>query len=287
MKEFNFFMKIKITSDSTCDLPQELIEKHAIDILPLYVTVEGKSYRDGVNIQAAEMLTMTETSGGTPKTAANNVQDYLDAFKAARKDHDAVIHFTISSSMSACYQNACLAAGELENIYVIDSANLSTGQGLLVLDACEMAEAGMEPEAIVAEIEARKEKVDASFVVDTLEYLRRGGRCSALAAMGANLLRLHPSIYVKDGAMIVGKKFRGSMKTCLTDYVKDRLSEADSVDPRRVFITDSGVTEEIRQTVEETVRSLVPFVEVIHSQAGCTVSCHCGRGTLGILFFRK
>lgn len=280
-------MKIKITSDSTCDLPQELIEKYAIGILPLCVTVEGKTYRDGVDIQAAEMLAMTEASGGTPKTAANNIQDYLDVFTAALQENDAVIHFTISSSMSACYQNACLAAEELENVYVIDSANLSTGQGHLVLDACEMAEAGVEPAAIAAELEERKKKVDASFVVDTLEYLRRGGRCSALAAMGANLLKLHPCISVKDGAMGVGKKYRGNMKTCLTEYVKDRLAEPDTVDTRRIFITDSGISEEIRQLVEETVLSILPFEEVIHSQAGCTVSCHCGPGTLGILFFRK
>jgi len=280
-------MKIKITSDSTCDLPQELIEKYAIGLLPLCVTVEGKTYRDGVDIQANEMLAMTEASGGTPKTAANNIQDYLDVFIEELKEHDAIIHFTISASMSGCYQNACLAAEELENVYVIDSANLSTGQGHLVLDACEMVAAGMEPAAIVAEIEARKEKVDASFVVDTLEYLRRGGRCTALAAMGANLLRLHPCISVKDGAMGVGKKYRGNMKTCLTEYVKDRLAETDTVDPRRVFITDSGVSEEIRQMVEDVALSIVPFEEVIHSQAGCTVSCHCGPGTLGILFFRK
>ena len=280
-------MKIKITSDSTCDLPQELIEKYAIRLLPLYITVDGKTYRDGVDIRAAEMLAMTEKNGGTPKTAANNIQDYLDLFAAALKDYDAVIHFTISASMSACYQNACLAAEEFENVYVIDSANLSTGQGHLVLDACEMAEAGVDAETIVAEIEARKEKVDTSFVVDTLEYLRRGGRCSALAAMGANLLKLHPCISVKDGAMGVGKKYRGNMKTCLTEYVKDRLAEPDTVDTRRIFITDSGVSEEIRQLVEDTVLSIVPFETVIHSQAGCTVSCHCGPGTLGVLFFRK
>ncbi len=280
-------MNIKIISDSTCDLPRELVEKYNIGILPLNVTVDGQTYRDGVDIQAAEMLAMTEASGSTPKTAACNIQDYLDLFSEALRDHDAVIHFNISSSMSACYQNAHLAAEELENVYVIDSANLSTGQGHLVLDACELAASGMDAAAIRDEIEARKAKVDASFVVDTLEYLRRGGRCTALAAMGANLLRLHPCISVKDGAMGVGKKYRGSMKTCLVDYVKDRLAEPDTVDTRRVFITDSGISDEIRRLVEETVLSLVPFEEVIHSQAGCTVSCHCGPGTLGVLFFRK
>ena len=280
-------MRIKITSDSTCDLPQKLVEKYNIGILPLCVTVGEKTYRDSVDITADEMLAMTEKSGITPKTAANNIQDYIDVFSEARKEYDAVIHFNISASMSACHQNAKLAAAEVEDVYVIDSANLSTGQGHLVLDACRMAAEGMEPAVIVEELERRKEKVDASFVVDTLEYLRRGGRCTALAAMGANLLRLHPCISVKDGAMGVGKKYRGSMKNCLVEYVKDKLADTDTVDPRRVFITDSGVDEEIRDLVEETVLSIVPFAEVIRSRAGCTVSCHCGPGTLGILFFRK
>lgn len=280
-------MMIKITSDSTCDLPQELIEKYNIGILPLCVTVGEKTYRDSIDITADEMLAMTEKSGITPKTAANNIQDYMDAFGEALKEYDAVIHFNISASMSACHQNAKLAAAEFENVYVVDSANLSAGQGHLVLDACLMAAQGMEASAIAEELDSRKTKVDASFVVDTLEYLRRGGRCTALAAMGANLLRLHPCISVKDGAMGVGKKYRGNMKACLVEYVKDKLAEPDTVDPRRVFITDSGVDEEIRQIVEETVLSIVPFEEVIHSRAGCTVSCHCGPGTLGILFFRK
>lgn len=280
-------MNIKITSDSTCDLPQELIKKYNIGIMPLYVTVENKTYRDGVDMKAADMLQITEATGSTPKTAAGNIQDYLDLFSAALKDHDAVIHFNISSSMSVTHQNACLAAEELGNVYVIDSANLSTGQGHLVLDACLMAAEGMEPAAIADELNTRKKKVDASFVLTTLEYLHRGGRCTALAAMGANLLRLHPCISVKDGAMGVGKKYRGNMKTCLLEYVKDKLADPETIDPRRIFITDSGIDEEIRQAVHEAVMAIVPFEEVIHSRAGCTVSCHCGPGTLGILFYRK
>ena len=280
-------MKIKITSDSTCDLPQELIEKHNITILPLYVTVGETTYRDGVDITAAKMLEMTEKTSIIPKTAANNIQDYLDLFGAALAEYDAVIHFSISASMSSCYRNAVLAAEELEGVYVFDSENLSTGQGHLVLDACRMAEEGMAPADIIAELERLRPRVDASFVVDKLEYLHRGGRCTALAAMGANLLRLHPCISVAAGAMGVGKKYRGQMQSCLVEYVKDRLADAEGIDPRRLFITDSGVSEEIRQAVEEAALALVPFEEVIHSQAGCTISCHCGPGTLGILFYRK
>lgn len=279
-------MSVKIITDSISDLPQELIEKYNITVLPLYVTVGDTTYRDGVDMTADKMLSMTE-SGGTPKTAALNIQDYLDAFSEALLEADEVVHFCISSSMSACYQNACLAAEELGHIEVIDSANLSTGTGHLVLDACIMARQGMSAAAIAEKINQMKTKVDASFVLTTLEYLRRGGRCTALAAMGANLLRLHPCISVKDGAMGVGKKYRGSMKNCLLEYVKDKLTDPETVDPRRIFITDSGIDEDIRQAVREAVLEIVPFDEVIHSRAGCTVSCHCGPGTLGILFYRK
>ena len=279
-------MRVKIITDSISDLPKELIEKYNITVLPLYVTVGETTYRDGVDITADEMLAMTE-NGGTPKTAAVNMQDYLDAFSEALLEADEVVHFCISASMSACYQNACFAAEELGHIHVIDTENLSTGAGHLVLDACLLAQEGKSAGEIAAIINEKKKKVDASFVLTTLEYLRRGGRCSSLAAMGANLLRLHPCISVKDGAMGVGKKYRGNMKACLLEYVKDKLADPETIDPRRIFITDSGIDEEIRQAVREAVLELVPFEEVHHSRAGCTVSCHCGPGTLGILFYRK
>ncbi len=280
-------MKIKITADSTCDLTRELIERHDITITPLHVTCGEETFLDGVDITPDGLYEKIKAAGKLGATAAVNVQEYIDVFSRALKDHDAVVHFTISASMSACYQNACLAAEELGNVYVVDSKNLSTGIGHLVLDACEMAEQGVDPAEIKRVLDARREKLDVSFVVDTLEYLRKGGRCTALAAMGANLLKLHPCIFVKDGAMGVGKKYRGKLSECLAAYVKDRLADPDTVDPRRIFITDSGVSEDIRAAVEEEVRALVPFEEIIHTRAGCTVSCHCGPGTLGILFYRK
>lgn len=279
-------MRVKIITDSTSDLPREIIEKYSLTVLPLYVTVDGRTYRDGVDITADEMLSMTG-AGGTPKTAALNIQDYLDAFSEALLEADEIVHFCISDAMSTCYQNACAAAEELGHIHVINSENLSTGMGHLVLDACIMAEEGKTGTEIAETINARKAKVDASFVLTTLEYLHRGGRCTALAAMGANLLRLHPCISVKNGTMGVGKKYRGSMKNCLLEYVKDKLDDPDSIDPRRIFITDSGISQDIRDAVHEAVLEFVPFEEVIHSRAGCTVSCHCGPGTLGILFYRK
>ena len=280
-------MKIKVTSDSTCDLSQELIERYGITITPLTVTVDGKSYLDGVDIDAETMLGLTEASGGIGATAAVNVQEYEDVFGALLKECDAIVHFTISSSMSGCYQNACIAAAELGNVYVVDSGNLSTGIGHLVLDACLLAEEGWSAEDIQAEMDQRKKKLDVSFVLSTLEYLRRGGRCTTVAALGANLLKLHPCINVIDGAMGVGKKYRGNIQASLVQYVKDKLAQPETVDPRRIFITDSGFDEETRALVEETVRECVPFEEVIHTRAGCTVSCHCGPGCLGILFYRK
>lgn len=280
-------MNIKVMADSTCDLSAELVERYGIIIVPLTVTCDGKSYRDGVDISPAELLSITEATGGVAATAAVNMVTYGELYRSALKDCDAVVHFTISSSMSGCYQNACLAAEEVGNVYVVDSANLSTGIGHLVLDACEMAEQGMDAADIKAELDERKKKLDVSFVLTTLEYLRRGGRCTTVAAMGANILKLHPCINVVNGAMGVGKKYRGNMQSCLVQYVKDKLAEPDTVDPRRIFITDSGFDEETRALVEETVRACVPFEEVYRTRAGCTVSCHCGPGCLGILFYRK
>ena len=280
-------MRIKITADSTCDLTAELVEQNQITITPLTVNCGAESFRDGVDITPDGLYEKIRATGTLASTAAVNVQEYMDAFSAALRDHDAVVHFTISSDMSACYQNACIAARELGNVYVVDSRNLSTGIGHLVLDGCQLAGSGMAPEDIQKELERRRGKLDVSFVVDTLEYLRKGGRCSALAAMGANLLHLHPCIFVKDGAMGVGRKYRGKLIECVRAYVRDRLSEPESVDPRRVFITDSGVSEDIRAAAEEEVRRAVAFRQIIHTRAGCTVSSHCGPGTLGILFYRK
>lgn len=280
-------MRIKITSDSTCDLSNELIEKNNIRIIPLSITYGAEAYKDGVDITPDDIFRRVESGGGIGSTAAVNVQEYVDIFTELLKDYDAIIHFTISSDMSSCYQNACIAAQNLSNVYVIDSLNLSTGIGHLVLDAAELAGEGKQPEEIVRIIENKREKLDVSFVLSTLEYLSKGGRCSAVAAFGANLLKIRPCIEVKNGKMGVGKKYRGSFEKCLTQYVQDKLENKESLDLKRIFITDSGVPEEVRLAVREQVLSIAPFEEVIHTRAGCTVSNHCGPGTLGILFYRK
>ncbi len=280
-------MRVKITADSTCDLSKELVAKHGIEITPLYITYGGESYRDGVDITPDEIFRRVEAGGDIGSTAAVNVQDYAEVFGRFLREYDAIVHFTISSDMSSCYQNACVAAEATGNVYVVDSRSLSSGIGQLVLDAAEMAAAGTAAADIKAELDRRKERLDVSFVVSTLDYLSKGGRCSSVAAFGANLLRIRPCIEVRDGKMGVGKKYRGNFDKCLVQYVQDKLAEAETADTRRIFVTDSGVPEETYRVVRETILKCAPFKEIIHTRAGCTISNHCGPGCLGILFYRK
>lgn len=280
-------MKIKISADSTCDLSPELIERYHIGITPLYIIRGEETLRDGIDVHPQELYDYADATGKLCKTAAVNVSDYLAYFAACREEYDAVIHFTISSDMSGCYQNACIAAREFTNVYPVDSRNLSTGIGHLVLNAAEMAEQGMDAADIAAALEKKREKLDVSFVIDTLEYLKRGGRCSALVAMSANLLHLKPCIEVKDGKMGVGRKYRGKLEKCYVQYIEDRLKGRDDMDCRRIFITDSGIDEATWKELERVVRACQPFEEVLHTQAGCTVSNHCGPGCMGILYYHK
>ena len=279
-------MKIKISADSTCDLSPELIEQFQIGIIPLHICIGDSSYRDMLEIDPVTLFKHVD-AGESYHTAGVNVQEYLDAFGDYLKEYDAVVHFTICSDMSSCYQNACIAAQELGNVYVVDSRNLSTGIGHLVLDAAELAAQGMAAEDIKRELDARKEKLDVSFVLATLEYLQKGGRCSAVVALGANLLKLRPCVQVRDGAMRVGKKFRGNMDKCYLDYIRDALSQPETIDTRRIFITDSGLTAQQRKMLEDEVRNVLPFREIYHTEAGCTVSGHCGPHCMGVLFYRK
>ena len=282
-----FQLKIKITADSTCDLSKELIEKYNIDVFPLYVVEDGKSFRDGADISPEDIFDYIEKTDGSVSTAAINSADYINYFKMMRKDYDAVIHINISSEFSSCHQNALLAAEEIDGIYPIDSRNLSTGSGHIVMEAAEMAESGASPEEIVAAMNELTEKVDASFIIEKLDYLRRGGRCSALAALGANLLSLRPCIEIKDGKMGVGKKYRGTMTKVVEEYVRDRLEGRDDIDTDRIFVTHSPCDREIIEAVKNAIPKYAEFDEILETNAGCTVSCHCGPNTIGILFKRK
>ena len=280
-------MKIKVTADSTCDLSQELIDRYNITIIPLSIVKDGESFIDGVEIGPDDIFEYVSKTGKLCSTAAVNVADYIDKFTQLRREHDAVIHFTISGDMSACYQNACLAAQEVDGVYPVDARNLSTGIGHLAIDTAIMAESGMDPEEILAVLGDKKEKLDVSFLIDTLVYLWKGGRCSGVAALGANLLSLKPCIEVRDGRMGVARKYRGSLKKCLVQYVHDRLANRDDIDTRRIFITDSGVSDEIFQAVYDAVAECQKFDEIIHTRAGSTISNHCGPNCLGILYYHK
>ena len=276
-----------ITSDSTTDLSRELRERYNVSVMPLKITLGDKTYTDGVDITPDDIYAHHDKTGELPKTAATNVGDCLEFFKPFTDAGKTVIHFTISSEMSSTYNNACLAAEELGNVYVIDTKNLSTGGGLLVVAAAEMLNAGLSTEETVEKTRALVPCVDASFVIDSLEYLYKGGRCSALAMFGANLLKLKPCIQVKDGKMDVAKKYRGTFSEVLKQYVKDKITDYSDIELDRVFITHAGCDPELVNEIVELVRKEVPFKEVFMTRAGCTVSSHCGANTLGVLFIRK
>ncbi len=278
---------IKITADSTCDLPPDIVKEFDISIIPLYIVVGDKSFQDGVNITPSEIFNYVDNENKTCKTTAINIHDYQRIFQDLSSKYEAVIHISLSKHLSSCYQNAILAAQNFTNVYVIDSENLSTGSGQIVYDAALMAREGLKTDEICRKLDEIIPKVETSFVIDRLDYLRKGGRCSALAALGANMLQIKPSIYVIDGKMTVGKKYRGSFKRCLKNYVKDKLDNRKDIDYSRLFITNASCSPEVINTVKEAVNQYADFKEIIVNEAGSTISNHCGPNTLGIIFKRK
>ena len=280
-------MKIKILSDSTCDLSAELLEKYNITLVPLTVIKNGEAFADGVTITPAEIFAHVAAGGDLCSTTAMNVGEYTEYFSKFAPEYDGVIHINIGSGFSSSYQNACIAADDFDNVRVIDSQNLSTGQGLVVLKACELAENCQNLDDLAEQLRAFTTKVEASFVLDQLKYMAKGGRCSSAAALGANLLNLKPCIEVRDGKMSVVKKYRGNYAKCLASYVKDRLADRDDLDTKTLFVTHSPVAESDLAAVAEAVSQHAQFENIYWTDAGCTVSCHCGPGTLGVLFVRK
>ncbi len=279
--------KVIICSDSTSDLNAELIEKYDIKTLRLTVNLGGKAYTDGLDIDPDMIYRHYEEHGELPKTAAPNIAAFCDFFEEHIKNGCAVVFFTISAEMSSTHNNARLAAANYPDVYVVDTRNLSTGGGLLVVAAAEMAKSGMAAADIARESAALVDAVDASFVIDNLEFLHKGGRCSAIAALGANLLQLKPCITVKGGKMGVAKKYRGKFSRVLQQYIADRIGDGSELDLSRVFVTHAGCDEEIVNQCLAQVKSAAPWGEVHLTRAGCTVSSHCGRNTLGVLFMRK
>lgn len=280
-------MKIKILADSTCDLSKQLQEQNDITLIPLSIIKNDVSYSDGIDIQPADIYAHVAAGGGLCTTSAGSVGAYQDAFAKYAENYDGVIHISLGSGFSSSYQNALLAAEDYPNIRVIDSMNLSTGQGLVVLKACQLAQNCENIDELKAELDAFTPKVEASFLLDRLEYMVKGGRCSSAAALGANLLNLKPCIEVKDGKMSVVKKYRGSYSKCLTNYVKDRLSAREDLDKNTLFVTHTPISDECLDAVKEAVNQYDDFENTYWTEAGCTISCHCGPGTLGVLFVRK
>lgn len=275
-----------IASDSTCDLSPELIQAYGIHIIPLGVTLGEKQYTDGVDIDPDFIYAHYEKTGELPKTSAVNLVDFEDYLARETAEGNGVVLFTISSDMSSTCNNARLAAEGFENVYVVDSHNLSTGGGLLVVTAAEMAAEGKSAAEIAEACTALAACVDASFIIDSLEFLHKGGRCSALAAFGANMLSLKPCILVQNGKMGVGKKYRGKFGAVLPKYVADRLGDGSDVKSGHIFVTHAGCEPGIIDACVEAVKAIIPEANVHITRAGCTISSHCGRNTLGVLFIR-
>ncbi len=282
--------KVLISADSTCDLGKELQQQYQIPFFPFHILIGENSYVDGKDITPEEIYTLWRTRRLLPKTAAITMMEYYEFFRTwVEKGYD-VVHINLGSAISSAHQNCVAAATKLEHVYPVDSCSLSTGTGLLVLKAAQWAREEMPAEEIQKKLRELTPCVRASFVLDTLEFMRAGGRCSAVAAVGANLLQLRPCIQVEpgeNGAMKVGKKYRGSMKKVLQQYVEDQLKNASSISLDRLFITHSGCPQEWIDAVKQQVEQTLPFREIHITQASCTISSHCGPGTLGILFLEE
>ena len=278
-------MKIKITADSTCDLSSELIKEYDLAITPLTVIMDGKAYLDGVDIKPTDIFESVEKTKKLPKTSAVSPEEYRDFFARQLKDNDAVIHYDISSKASSSYFNACAAAEDFKGkVRVVDSLALSTGQGLLVLKACDLSAEGRSPEEIVAETERLREKVNTSFVPDSLEYLHKGGRCSLTQMIGAKLLKLHPLIEMKNGIMFAKRKLIGSMENCFKRYIAELKEQYPDYDKTRCFITHSYCEDALVEKIKDLIAKSFSFAKILVTKAGSVITSHCGKGTLGLLF---
>lgn len=277
--------KVKIISDSTCDLSEELLIQYDIAVLPHPIVRDGELLQDNVSITPDDIYAHYERTGRLCTTSAPNAYDYEQFWRPWLDEGYEIVHFTISSEMSTAYNQAVLAAEETGHVYPVDSRSLSTGIGLLVLEACDLRDQGFAAEEIAARVREDSAKCQASFLVDVIEYLWKGGRYSSVAAIGANLLKLKPRIDVQNGKMLSTKKYRGKTTKCFAAYADDLLKGKDNIRQNRIFITHSGIDEDIIQLVQDKIRQWQPGVEHIYvTRAGGTISCHCGPGTLGILY---
>ncbi len=283
--------KVILFADSSIDLTKELCDRYSIHTVPIHVILEDKTYEDGVDITTEEIFEHYYKTKELPKTAAINVNDIVTALRPYVEDGYEIVYISLGSALSSSYRNSCLAAEELGGkVYPVDSCSLSTGAGLLAIEAAERIAQGMPAKQVAEEVSALNQKNHASFVLDTLEFLRAGGRCSALAAFGANLLGLKPSIKVfneQQGAMGVGKKYRGKYEKVVMEYVDDTLAQYDNIKTDRAFVTYSSMDNDIEKKVFDYVVSKGIFKEVFLTRASGTISSHCGPNTLGVLFMTE
>ena len=281
-------MNIRIMTDSTCDFDQAYLREHNVTVLPLTVNLGGNAYTDdGAEITPDDIFAHVANGGDLPKTSAINTEDFRQAFTEALKSCDAIIYFAIGAEFSSCYANAVVASKGLP-VYCVDSRNLCCSIGLLIAEAVDMLEAGCDdPQAIVDHCTAMTDKVDGSFILNRLDYLYKGGRCSMVSMLGANMLNLKPCIEVVDGRMIVGRKFRGSYDRCVKQYIEDRMHDPDTISGKRICIVSTGLKPEQLDAIRSMVESRKHFDQVFVMRAGSTISCHCGENTMGIFFCRE
>ena len=280
--------KVKIFCDSTADLSKELIERYDVTVLPLPVMIGERTCLDGIDATPDDVYNHYETTGVLSKTSALNMATYEEAWTPWIEKGYEIVHISLGAGFSGTFNAARLAAEELEGVYAVDSTSLSSGIALIIIEACELRDEGKSAKEIFDIIEERKLKSQASFLVGVIEYLWKGGRCSSVAALGANVLSLKPRIDVVDGKMISQKKYRGKIAKCFNAYADDLLKDRDDIKLDRIFVTHSGIEQEIIDAMVAKVKEHQPNVkEIIVNRAGCTISCHCGPGTLGILYMYK
>lgn len=281
--------KVFITADSTCDISAEMRAKLGIEISPLKILLGETEHKDGVDITPDDIYAYYSKTKMTPKTAAVTPIEYTDMFKKYTDEGYAVVHIAFTSKLSSSCQNAMVAASDFDDVYVVDSGHLCGGQALLVFEACRLRDAGASAEEIVKAVEAMRAKVKTSFVIPSLEYLTKGGRCSALTAFGANVLGIKPTIEMEDGALNVGKKYRGKEDAVYEKYYTDKLAQKDKFDfSKKIIFAHSGISEDLRKKYMKVIKNSLPKeADVIEMVAGCTITAHCGPGTLAVLYAEK
>lgn len=278
-----------ISTDSPADVPAEIRERYDIRVIPLHIILDNDCFEDGVNIQPDDLYAFYKKTGRLPKTSAVSVAEYADFFRELTADGSSVVHISFSSALSATHQNARLAAEDFDNVYIVDSKSLSTGIALLAIKAAQLAQDGLDAKTIAHEMEYKREKVVTTFILDKLEFLYKGGRCSGVAMLGANVLGIKPSIVMVDGKLQVGKKYRGKLENCQMQYVRDLLEQyAGRIDTDRAFLSrTAGVSDEQMKALQKEIHKTLKFKEYIVSTVGCTITSHCGERTFTFEFMLK